>query len=176
MGTGALQAACPNISTRQLSSAVKRQGARQKSGEALRPGFDGTHFDSVQVNTGVSAPSACVSPRESSGPERSRGTARPGEPRRPGGIALAAVSRAREAPACHVRVAAAHRAGPRHFFSSCLHFLLDSLRRGRPLRVRTPARLASFTALVTLWRAVASRGKRNVTRPSDRPPWSRTSG
>ena len=55
-------------------------------------------------------------------------------------------------------------------FSSCLHFLLDSLRRDRPLRVRTPARLVSSTALATLWQLVASDGMKNATRPSDRPP------
>ena len=49
-------------------------------------------------------------------------------------------------------------AGSRHFFLSCLHFLLDSLRRDRPLRVRTPARLVSSTARVTLWQLVASGG------------------
>ena len=66
-------------------------------------------------------------------------------------------------PACRN---ALRRASPP--FSSCLHFLLDSLLRGRPLRARTPARLVPSTALVT------RRQPRRQPRHEERQPAARS--
>ena len=79
----------------------------------------------------------CVSSRVV-GPERGGGTARPGASRRPGGIVLPAVRRAREAPDCHVRPAenalsrASHLFHPACIFCLTASFEADRFGLGRP--------------------------------------------